>query len=322
MSGSSLIGFGLVFLLVAGVSSAAITSAMLVGQRALARRGAAVERCAAALAAVLPVAFATAVIAVLAIQSVTAADHCTAHSHHAHLCLWHGAAWAEHAWAVAALAGSAAIIAMRGGALAIGLWRGHVAVSWLRTVGGSASEQVRIVESDRAFCFVAGLRRPSVFASTRARAALESDEWTAMLAHEMSHIAHRDLAHRLRLELLLLFAAPLAGAAIRERWDAATERLRDADAADAVGDPDAVASALVRMARHASALPSAAIASFTAGGARLLAVRVQALLGGAPRGERAATRIGYAALAASIAAIAGTLAFSGPLHHALETLLG
>jgi hypothetical protein len=322
MSGASLIGFGVVFLLVCGASSAAIAAAMLACRRALARRGAAVERRVAGLAAALPVALAAGVVAVLAIESATATDHCTTHGHHAHLCLRHGAAWAEHAWAVAALAGGAAVALARGGALAIALWRGHAAVSRLRALGGDATAHVRLVESDRAFCFVAGLRRPAIFVSTAARAALARDEWTAMIAHETSHIVHRDLLRRLGLELLLLLAAPLAGPVIRERWNAATERLRDADAADAVGDPEPVASALVRMARHAAAPRIAGVAAFTEGGVRLLSARVEALLAGAPRGEREARRLGRVALAAGLAAGAAALVFAGPLHHALETLLG
>ena len=322
MSGASLIGFGVVFLLVCGASSAGITAAMLACRRALARRGAAVERRVAELAAVLPIASAAAVVAVLAIESATATDHCTTHGHHAHLCLRHGAAWAEHAWAVAALAGGAAVVAARGVALVVGLWRGRAAVSRLRALGGDPPGHVRLVESDRTFCFVAGLRRPAIFVSTAARAVLDRDEWTAMIAHETSHIVHRDLLHRLRLELMLLFAAPLAGPAIRERWNAATERLRDADASTEVGDPEPVASALVRMARHAAAIRIGAVAAFTAGGTRLLAARVESLLEGAPRGERDARRIGRVALVAGSAAIVAALVFSGPLHHALETLLG
>lgn len=322
MSGASLIGFGVVFLLVCGASSAAITAMMFAARRALARRGAAVERRAAELAAAIPVALAAAVVAVLAFESATAIDHCATHGHHAHLCLRHGGAWAEHAWAIAALACGAGVVLARGVALAVVLGRGRAAVARLRPLGGGAPGCVRLVESARPFCFVAGLRRPAIFASTGARAALDRDEWRAMIAHETSHVVHRDLLHRLRLELLLLLAAPLAGPAIRACWSAATERLRDADAADELGDPEPVASALVRMARRAAALRLGAVAAFTPGGARLLASRVEALLGGAPRGERHARRIGRVALVASLAAIAAALVFAGPLHHALETLLG
>jgi Zn-dependent protease with chaperone function len=325
VSAASLIGFGAVFLLVCSASSAALAAGLHAGQRALARRGAAALRRVAELAAVLPVALAAAVVAVLAIESATAADHCATHGDHAHLCLRHGAAWAEHAWAIAAVAGAAAVLAVRAAGLAIVLLRGRAAVARLRALGGEApgpGPRVRLVESERVFCFAAGLRRPEIFASTGARAALDPDEWRAMLAHEASHLAHKDLLHRLGLELLLLLAAPLAGPAIRARWGAATEQLRDADAADELGDPEPVASALVQMARHAAALPLGGAAAFTPGGAALLAARVEALLDRAPRGERAARHIGRAALAATAAAVAAALAFAGPLHHALETLLG
>jgi Zn-dependent protease with chaperone function len=322
VSGASLIGFGAVFLLVCSAGSAAGAAVMRAWPRAIARRGAAVERRVAELAAGLPVALAAAVVGVLAIESATAADHCTTHGHHAHLCLRHGAAWAEHAWVVAAVAAGAALALARAAALAVVMRRGTAAVARLRELGGGAPARLRLVESERAFCFVAGLRRPAIFVSTAARAALAPDEWHAMLAHERSHIVHRDLRHRLGLELLLLLAAPLAGRTIRARWSAATERLRDADAADEVGDPAPVARALVRMARHAASLRLGAAAAFVPAGAALLAARVEALLEEAPRGEREARRIGRAVRIAGLVAVLAALAFAGPLHHALESLLG
>lgn len=316
MSAASLIGFGVVFLVVCGTSSGVL--AVLVPK--LGRRGPAVERRMAELAAAVPLALATAVVAILALESVLGVDHCDAHGHHAHLCLRHGMIWAQRPWAVALVAAGGAVVAARAVVLLVGNLRGRLTVSRLRaTVPGDA--RVQLVPSERVFCFVAGLRTPTIYVSTAARAALAADEWEAMLAHEHSHVTHRDLLHRLGLELLLVFAAPLAGIVIRERWDAATERLRDADAADRAG-PEAVASALVHMAR-AQALPRlGAVAAFTPTGAQLLATRVAALLDGAPRGESRARRLGRVALAASVGVVTLSLVFAEPLHHVLETLLG
>jgi beta-lactamase regulating signal transducer with metallopeptidase domain len=316
MNAASLIGFGVVFLLVCGITSGVL--ALLVPR--LGRRGPAVERRIAELAAWVPVVVAGAVVTILVIQSVVGFDHCDTHGHHAHLCLQHGMAWAERPGAIAIVAAGIAIVAARAVVVVASNVRGHVNVARLRqTLSDDA--RVQLVTSDRVFCFVAGLRRPAIYVSTAARDALARDEWDAMLAHETSHVTHRDLLHRLGLELLLLFAAPLAGITIRERWDAATERLRDADAAEHAS-PEAVASALVHMAR-AQALPRLGpIAAFTATDARLLTSRVQSLLDGTPRGESSARQLARVAVASTLVVMMLALVFAEPLHHALETLLG
>jgi beta-lactamase regulating signal transducer with metallopeptidase domain len=142
-----------------------------------------------------------------------------------------------------------------------------------------------------------------------------------MLAHERGHVAGGDLRYRLALELLLLFAAPGAAGVVRERWEAATERLRDSEAAERES-PEAVASALLCMARAALQARSLFAAPFSAQAPSRLAARITSLLDGAPRGERAARRLGGALLlgVASLTALAAALA--QPLHHALETVLG
>lgn len=317
MNATSLVGFGVVFLLVCAITSCVLAS--LVPK--LARRGPSVERRLAALAALLPLVLAGAVVLILALQSMVGIDHCDTHGHHAHLCLQHGMLWAERPWAIAVVAAGLAIVAARGIALFASNVRGRVLVARLRAQLPDGA-RVQLVPSERVFCFVAGLRRPTIYVSTAARETLAPDEWEAMLAHELSHVTHRDLLHRLVLEVLLLFSAPLAGIVIRERWDAATERLRDADAAERTSS-EAVASALVRMAR-AQALPRrlGAVAAFTATGAQLLATRVESLLEGAPLGEGNARQLARVVVGSTVATIALALVFAEPLHHALETLLG
>lgn len=316
MSAASLIGFGVVFLLVCWTASAVL--ALLV--TTVGRRGPAVERRMAELAAVVPVALACAVVGILAVESVVGIDHCDSHGHHAHLCIRHGIGWAERPWAVAAVVAGVAVVGARGLLLVIATVRGHQMVSRLRAaVVGDA--RVQLVTSERVFCFVAGLVRPTIYVSTAARDALSPEEWSAMLAHEQSHVANRDLMHRLGLELLLLLAAPLAGIVIRERWDAATERLRDTDAAEQAS-PEAVASALVHMARAQALPPLGGIAAFTPTGEQLLTTRVEALLDGAPRGVESARRLARVALASSVVVVTLAFVFAQPLHHALETLLG
>ncbi len=321
MSAASLIGFGAVFLLACWGASAALA---MVLHRAAPRRPA-LERRAASLAAALPVALGAGLVVILVVQSLLGEDHCLHHDHHAHLCLVHGGAWASRTWAVALVAVGGAVALVRGAALGFSMLRGLRLLRPLRRAAalGLARRQgeLIVVPSERPFCFVAGLRHPRIFASTAARAALAEDEWQAMLAHERGHIAHRDLRHRLRLELLLLLAAPRAGAILRAHWDAATEQLRDADAAERTA-PEVVASALVRMSRAALQLRTAQLASFATPADGGLARRVASLLDLCPRGEREAQRMARLALLAMISLAVLAFALAEPMHHALEDLIG
>lgn len=344
MTPGSLIGFAAVFVLVTWLASALAWLAL----PRVARRGAEVERRAAFLAAALPALLGVAVAAALVGQSLWGRDHCGAHGHHAHLCLAHGAAWAERWWAMALLAIALLLLVGRSARLARSLWRGAALDRELSHALLSRRERgpIHLVPSPRPFCFVVGVRRPRIFVSTAARAALSDEQWRAMLLHEESHIAHRDLRDRLLLELLLGLAAPLVGRRVRALWDGAIERLRDADAAQQ-SSPEAVASALVAMARatlgrRGAGIPAlSSIASFAAatgaspaaaaGAASVLscggelgsiAQRVAALLEAHPRGEGQARRLAQLAWAGmSSLAIAAALS-AGALHHTLETLLG
>lgn len=320
MNAASLLGFAVVLLLVCWLASALLALAL----GSLGRRGPAVARRTAVLAAALPVVFAATVAAILAVDSLIGVDHCHGHGEHAHLCLQHGAGWADRSWAIALVAVGGLVACWRGGALALALLRGRRLLRQLTRPWPSRPEvsgELLLVPSERPFCFVAGLRRPRIFVSTAARGLLAEDEWQAMLAHERGHIASRDLQHRLLLELLLLLAAPLAAARVRRAWDSATERLRDLDAAERES-PEAVVSALVRMAKASLRVPARSLASFVQTAPSDLSVRVTSLLDRAPRGDRAAQQIARGLLLGLAALTALVIALAEPLHHVFETLLG
>lgn len=313
----SVIGFAVVFLTVAIGLSAVACAAMAVLGSALARRGPAVERRAAELAASLPVALALLVVAVLIAHSALSTDHCPAHGHHAHLCVAHGAAWLDRPWAIA-VASAAAVVAIGRAVVLL-----STMVSGRRRVGALARmarsiDDVQVVDSARAFCFVAGLRRPAIYTSTAAWDGLAADERAAMLAHERGHVRGRDVARRALLDLITVVSAPLAPGFLAARWEHATERLRDRDAAR-VTEPEAVARALVAMCRLGAI--RVAGASFDAGG-RALAARVEAVLGDGPSGEHTARRLGAAAVVTVVVLAVAVALIASPLHHALETLLG
>ena len=141
-----------------------------------------------------------------------------------------------------------------------------------------------------------------------------------MLAHERGHIVHGDVGRRFGLDLVLAFAAPLVGRALTRRWSHATERVRDAEAAAVVGDPDPVARAMVRLCRleRSAAVPGIGFA----GRGTLLADRVQALLAAAPTGISAARRLSVVVVVGLGAIVALAAGLAGPLHHAFETILG
>lgn len=312
-----LIGFGVVFSLI-GVATSVVACAALAGFTAAARRrGPAVERRAVELATLVPIVAATIGVAALVAHSLTASDHCPGHGHHAHLCVAHGAAWLERPWAIAAGAAALMVGLGRATVLASIVLRGRARVRALASVATVVGE-LRLVESPRAFCFVAGLWRSAIYASTAAWRGLDDDERAAMLAHERAHVRGRDVARRALLDLAMIVAAPLAPAYLAARWDDATERLRDADAA-AISSPDAVARALLAMCRLGAV--RVAGASFEAG-ARTLSTRIAAVLAEVPSGRsQARTMVAAATTTILMLAVASAI-FASSLHHALETLLG
>jgi hypothetical protein len=312
-------GFALVFVVLVVVMSALASTVVTLCNGVLRQRGPHAERRAVALAALAPVVLASGVVAALVAHSYVATDHCLDHGHHAHLCVAHGGAWLDRPWVVVALAIAVAVVAARLLALGARVARASSSIARLRRLSVPSGD-VRIVESPHAFCFVAGLRHPTIYASTTAWHGLAEDERAAMVAHERGHVAHHDVSRRLGLDLLLAVAAPLAGGPLAARWSHATERLRDADAAAAVGGPDPVARAMLRLCRleRSAAAPGLAFA----GRGRLLAERVEALLADAPGGEPSARLLSLVVGAGLAGLVALAVGLAGPLHHAFETLLG
>jgi Zn-dependent protease with chaperone function len=312
-------GFALVFVVLVVALSAFASAVVTLCDGRLRQRGPHTERRAVALAALGPVVLALGIVAALVTHSLVAADHCLDHGHHAHLCVAHGGAWLDRPWVVAALAIAVAIVAARIVTLGARVARASSSIARLRRLSAPSGD-VRIVESPHAFCFVAGLRRPTIYASTTAWHGLAADERAAMVAHERGHVVHHDLIRRFGLDLLLTVAAPLAGGPLAARWSHATERLRDADAAAAVGDPDPVARAMLRLCRLERSAAAHGVGFVSRG--RLLTERVEALLAAAPGGEPSARLLSTIVVVGLAGLVALAAVLAGPLHHAFETLLG
>ncbi len=317
----ALAGFSLVFVVTAVTLSAIAALLLETCAGALRARGPMAERRAAEAAAALPVVVAVIAVGALTWQSLMGSDHCAVHGHHAHLCFTHGTMWIERGWVVVVLAMSAATFAARAILLAVSYVRGAASIRTLRALArsgdaGGPGDDVRIVDSERAFCFVS---RGGVFVSSRVWQALPEAERSALVAHERAHELHGDLPKRLAIEVLLLFAAPLVGDRIRAAWMHASERLCDAHAARQTA-PETVASAMVSMCRLGCVQPASSFA-FTPS-TRDLASRVESVLAQRPLGEDAARVLGRIALSASVTlAVLGMIA-AEPIHHAFETLLG
>lgn len=319
MSLGALAGFALVFVVTTWTASALGALALGRGRSHLQRSGPMAERRAAEAAAIVPVVLGALVVVALLVQSVVGIDHCDSHGHHAHLCLVHGGMWLERSWVVVVLAIAGATMLARGVLVVAGLIRGARSIRELHRLSRDAGE-VRVVDSDRAFCFVANRARPTIYVSSRVWSSLPACERKALVAHEVAHVRHGDLRMRTVLEAFLAFAVPVAGGRIRSTWMHASERICDSHAA-AVTEPVTVASAMVAMCRLHAMRPVPTAFAVTPK-ADELEGRVQAVLANGPLGDRAATRVARSVVIGCGAfAIAVALA-AEPLHHAFETLFG
>lgn len=313
MSFGSLVGFGVLAVVLMTAFSLIAASGVALARAQLRQSGPAAERSAAAWALMAPIGLALASVVAIAVRGSGSVDHCIGHEHHAHFCLTHGGAWLERPWALAVAAASSVTFLLRLAVVVGRRSRARSAIAQVRRVA-EPGERVRIALSDRVFCFVAGWRRPEVFVSSCAWNALSSAEREAVLAHEHAHAAHGDLWIGAIVDLAAALAAPLAGSWLLARWADASERLCDVRAARAT-DPETVASALVRLCRagRLQQIP----AGFTAPAATL-EDRVRAVLARGPMGSSFGW-IAWSVIGASVAAI---VMLATQLHHALETLLG
>lgn len=142
-------------------------------------------------------------------------------------------------------------------------------------VSVSADDEVALIEAGgRPTVFVAGLRRPRLFADRRWWFDLTERERVVITAHEHAHIERDEPRVFTLLDALLVLFAPRARRVITEDWLLVCEVRADADAAKADGERLYVAELLCRYARTAA--PHGALGL----GGRALEARVRALLDG------------------------------------------
>jgi len=240
------------------------------------------------------------------------ADHCLSHGiGHPHLCLEHlpAVALAHWHWLVLLLAA---------------IWFGLMAIrhtmvrrradSQLRTMACLAQGRgrLRVLESPDCVAFAADPGRPFVLISRGLLERLGPRERRIVLAHETTHLRHRDPAQSRWLECLLLAHWPSGATRLRRAWHQAVEERADDSVATRFG-AEHVARTIVEVAR---ATAGRDVPALSAAGADTLR-RVERLLSiRAPVSPPPVYEVVYGtALAALACVIAGS-------HHAIETLLG
>lgn len=325
MQPGSLVGFGAVFLALTWLASAVACAGVLAAAARLRAHGPLVERTAATLALLLPPVLAASATGILAGSSwFNPTDHCASHGHHLHLCLHHGGAWAERTGIALAVLGAGLAVAVRTVWLLVRVARAPLAMARLLAVAEPAwvvgGIPVHLVPASVPFCFTTGLRTPRIYMATAAWTRLGERERQAVLAHEMAHIRQRDLMQSLVLAGLAGLGLPGLTGSVRQLWHRATERLCDRHAAADVGEAATVASALLQLV--VSKPDEARALALAFGPACAVTERIEAVLAGGPDGQKQATLLTSAALAATTATFLGAVLWVDPLHHAIESLLG
>jgi len=296
--------------LVAALASALVGVAGVAGRGLLRRLDAGSRLRVLTAAAVAPGAVALVAVAASFASSLLAGiDHCTAHAdHHPHLCVAH--ARLEHGHLLAVVIGLAATRWVFAAASAAArTWRSWRTERALAAIG-AGSGVARIVDGMPPFAATIGWRRPRAYVSAQ----VPPDLRKVVIAHELSHVRNRDPAARALADVALAFHLPGVAGWLRHALHAAQEARADADAAREIGDPLAVADALVRFAR----LRPIPVGGATAGFEGDVASRVEELLDARRRSVLGAHWI----VAAAVACTAGLLATSHDVHHAVETVLG
>jgi Zn-dependent protease with chaperone function len=254
--------------------------------------------------------------------------HCIAHGlHHPHLCLRHP----DFAVAVAFPAALVGLAWSSRAAPALGRlfaewretlrWGERIARAPELTLDGV---KFRLVESLGVGACTIGLFDPKVAVDASVWRALNDEERRAVLHHEDAHRARRDPLTLLVLEACARFISLSGVVNLLNAWRAGAEHECDRHAAEVVGSPESIASALLTLERYYRSRPEASLALQARASGASLAARVRVLLSDDLRRERPS--LGCDVLAVSLGGLVFAFAFTifaGDLvHHAAETALG
>lgn len=295
--------------LVAAITSALVGGAEVSGGGLLRRLDARSRLRVVMVAVAAPGAIALAVVVASLLASVLVGDHCAVHDdHHPHLCFAH--ARLGQGPALVVVIGLAAVRwVVAAASAAMRSWRSWRTERALAALGGDGAG-ARVVDGMPPFAATMGWLRPRAYVSAAVPAGLRP----IVIAHERSHVRNRDPAVRVLAELVLAFHLPGISGRLRRALYAAQEARADADAVHEIGDPVAVADALVRFARLRSVSMGGAAAGFEGD----VVTRVEELLEWRRRPSLGLRWIAVSAAAGG----AALLTASDAVHHAVETLLG
>jgi Zn-dependent protease with chaperone function len=176
---------------------------------------------------------------------------------------------------------------------------------------------VTVIETAQPMCLAGGLWRPRVILSRGLLACLGENERAVVLAHERAHVRRRDaLVASIARGLAAVHLPGVARWLVRE-LEIAAEQACDEEAACAVADRVAVASAILsveRAAQHAAHAPY--VTATVAFGECAVARRVESLLAEAPPPGSLRGAIMWLGVGA-----AGLLGLADQLHHVTESIL-
>ena len=186
--------------------------------------------------------------------------------------------------------------------------------AWLRTsrfVAGCARSSPRLkidssteaieVGSEAPGLLVAGVFRPKILISKKAGELLDAGEFQAAIRHELFHVQHHDNFRKL---LLRFCAFPFMGPLDRHWIHAAEIEADDAAASDAQTALD-LASALIKMAREMSRVPTTnVLVALVSNQGDILANRVERLLNWQPRLSTGTAKLWPMFIAAIMALVA------------------
>jgi Zn-dependent protease with chaperone function len=230
-----------------------------------------------------------------------------------HACVWHPPSDANAPIAWLLLAVTSAVLLRLGARMVSSLRHSRRAVASLLRLS-RPEHGARILDSDHPLVLTAGLEG-HVLLSRALLQQLDAQQLRIVLAHELAHVAQRDVLRRWLAGGLSRLHLPGTRRRLRAAFDLAVEQRCDRVAADAVGDPLAVAETIITVERliagHAAGRDP--LAAYFAHG--MVDQRVAALLAAPCRRTRG---LGAQLLAAMIGL---GLAANGALHHLSEFLL-
>ncbi|ATB39664.1 hypothetical protein CYFUS_005109 [Cystobacter fuscus] len=276
------------------------------------------------LLAVLPILTALALMLSASLPSllslvVPRLDHCATHDDgHAHLCFIHLPRSGIHLAWVLGLVFVVSHVSLRAALGALDVVRAVRVLGALARTGEPRHELgVTVIETSRPVCLTAGLLRPRVFLSRGLLDSLGEEERAIVLAHERAHARRRDALVASLVRALGVFHLPPVARWLVRELEIAAEQACDEDAASAVGDRIAVASAILRVERATRHVVAGRLAPVAvAFGQCAVERRVESLLA-----EPAPSRSLRGVALCLVAALVGVLGTSAGLHHLTESLL-